>query len=517
MNSPSARAQRVGAVARTIGAAVIVIAVCVLAWLNVGGGLADEIWEDEAFTLMTYANEGFFRPFTIYLNPNNHPLFSGLLAVWRGALGGTTDVEALRWLPLAAFLCSLPLVFGAAYRLAGLSAAIVAVTIFAVGTVTANHATQLRGYALSWPLFGLAFLASFKFGDMRRLSRWHLAYIAASALAVATLPSNLFLLAALAIGVAIYLGLVTPLGWRLELCRIALLVAAPAVGMLAFVGIADQLRAAALYDYSGYNRNLIFGQWVVSTLSDIAWFLPALMAGAGLMIVRARDQSREVEAQRARASLLLVLLFCGGVVAMIYALPNPPFPRTLVPMLPVWCCLLGMFAAHTIDAARTRHASLQAIVWFWFVAAILIGFRAQPCGGIPSNKTGEEPIDLCYQYYRNDFSPAKVVSAVTALQMKSRSGPRPVIGLHQSLPLRYVHPDGFEPMHYAKAFAPIRFALGDRFVEADWPLVIANGEVQLLRQLDYLKLPRDRYQLAADTGYFKLYAPRFTQLPSRTP
>ena len=68
-----------------------------LGTLRVLPGLSDAVWQDEAATLLLYANREFTYPFAVYPQPNNHMLFGGVLSLtWER---GDTPVQ-IRMLPL---------------------------------------------------------------------------------------------------------------------------------------------------------------------------------------------------------------------------------------------------------------------------------------------------------------------------------------------------------------------------------------------------------------------------------
>ena len=60
---------------------ITIILLWVLGTLRVLPGLSDAVWQDEAATLLLYANREFTYPFAVYPQPNNHMLFSGVLLV----------------------------------------------------------------------------------------------------------------------------------------------------------------------------------------------------------------------------------------------------------------------------------------------------------------------------------------------------------------------------------------------------------------------------------------------------
>ena len=79
-----------------------------IAFYLVAPHLADEIWYDEAYTLMNFSGRGWLHAFYDYHAPNNHVIFSAMLSLWHGfVLGDQASVFGLRVLPCLMFFCSI--------------------------------------------------------------------------------------------------------------------------------------------------------------------------------------------------------------------------------------------------------------------------------------------------------------------------------------------------------------------------------------------------------------------------
>ena len=165
-------------------------ALVAVALYNAWPGLSDEIWQDEAFTLLRYASAGFWQPFLIYFEPNNHPLFSALLSLWQRLVGDNAGDNLLRLLPFGFFLAAIPATFFAGRRLHGTACGFIAALLLAASTVSANHATQLRSYALAWLPFALMLWCALNV-NVPHATRWRIGYALSAVFAVALLPSNL--------------------------------------------------------------------------------------------------------------------------------------------------------------------------------------------------------------------------------------------------------------------------------------------------------------------------------------
>ncbi|MEO8386705.1 MAG: hypothetical protein ABI583_15755 [Betaproteobacteria bacterium] len=484
----------------------IVVALIGVALINAWPGLSDEIWVDEAFTLENYANAGMWRPFVTYLNPNNHVLFSALLAGWRQLIPDSVDAGWLRTLPLLIFLLTIPATYFAARRLNGPLCAFIACLMFASSSVTANHATQLRGYGPSWLPFALMLWSALNINAVSS-KKWRVLYVFSSAAAVAILPSNLFLALILATALTAYHLVNTPHQIRDGKWGMLVLFAGPCCGLLAYVFVWGNLVTAANIDWSGWNRNRLFGQWITATLVDFIWFLPIPAAGLGIALWLARTQFKLTDAsgRRVAAQLLLALLPPLGLVVFIYALPKPPFPRTFVPLLPVWYCLIGMFAGIAINALSRRWRVATGAALVLAVASAVHGMRQQPCGGLSPRQEGvQHQIDLCYQFFRHDFHPSRVLATLLRLQAQEA---RPIIADYDGIrTLRIVAKGKINVMHYGEQFAPIRARMRSPLAHTDYPIMVVYDHQQVVDWAKLLSLDADEYRLVEDTGYYKIYS-----------
>ena len=192
---------------------VAVIALLLLGLLRVLPGLADEIWQDEAATLLMFANQGVLHPFVDYALPNNHMLFSAVLAaLWSPG----QDPLPLRLLMLGSWGLTLLLCLAVGNHVVGRAASMVGLALLAASSLAIDFGLQLRGYAFSWPWTLLTLLAALRF--MQYGSRWHGAALAVVALAnVLILPTNLLGNALCVLLAAVHTGCMqgfTPAWWR---------------------------------------------------------------------------------------------------------------------------------------------------------------------------------------------------------------------------------------------------------------------------------------------------------------
>lgn len=461
--------------------------------------MSDELWMDEALTLMEYAGNGWFYPLTHYNEPNNHVLFSILLSFWQGFLPADVDVQVLRLLPMAFFLPALVVVFFAGRRIGGGLCGTVAVLLFASSSVSANFATQLRGYAPSWLPFALVMLCAPRvFDDPRRV--WRGLYLAAAAIGVALLPSNLFLLLIVAGGFWAYHAL-KPAPRPAHFWRgLIWLAAAPFAGLIAYVGIWRELLKASHESWGNWHGQALFGHWGFSTISDFTWLLPLLAVAVALLLWRIlrRDGRGDMPLPPAMALVFVVPI---GTLAWVVAMPVTPLPRTLVPLLPVWYVLVGILVAYFVNAWPARWRPLAAGGMVILVAGLSLNApRNQPCGGAPP-AIALHGLDLCHQFHRMDYHPARTLKALQELQ----SGQPPRLVMTEA--------EGRYALSAAARgtltfFDYQQYADMGRLPGVPLPLVVANGETQMELMVKTLGFDPARYALSADMGHFKIYVGR---------
>lgn len=473
-----------------------------LAFLGVAAGvvlvlphLADPVWQDEAYMVMNFSDKGFWYPFTDYHLPNNHVLFSALLALWSDP---GDPVAQMRLLPVLLFVASLAVLYLAVARLAGAPAALLALLLFASSPVTRDFAAQLRGYSASWLALGTLLLVTPRWATQGHVASG-IGYAIAAVLAVAILPSNLWFCAAFALwGSALCWQDRTASPARRAL-RAALLLGAPVAGLLAYAGVWPQLLSAAARSWGGWPYGLTAGHWVRATLASLPWL--ALLAVAGVLLLARRAWAREV----APHALLLLAGTAVALALMALVLPHPPFPRTFVPMLPLWCALLALAVAALWDlpavAARRRLAA-GAFVLAAF-AVVLTGALRPPCGG--AAPASEFPQDLCHSFYHRDYRPDLVMAALGEL---SRTQAVVVVA----------DDEAFWALSFLIRQGSVRFPL-EVVSERDWReeerrratpqppgLVVTRSREALGEMLAKAGLAPDRYRAIADSGYFKVYA-----------
>ena len=479
-------------------ALLLLLLVEALALANALPRMRDAIWQDEAATLLDFATSGWARTLLDYHSPNNHMLFSTMLAGWMPLWPDGVDTFRLRLLPLLTYLVALPVTMLAARRIGGAGCAAAAGLLFALSTVAANFATQLRGYAPSWLFVSAALWCALNANEAARL-RWRPGYVVACMVSVGLLPSNLLLV--LVIGIACSLRLLVLHGWRAPGARgaVVLLLLGPFLGLLVYVPVFGSLIANAQIDFSSWNRVDLARAWLQGTLLDFLFLVPLFAAGLALGAQDALRHWRDGRRDEASQFVLVAALLCG-LGGVLLVMPNTPFPRTLVPYLPAWLCALGWCLSRCVTAATQRDRRLPAAFVACLAAAVLWSARPLPeCRGAKS-AIGSGEYDLCYQYFRDRYRPDLVAEAWVRLG-------RPDVPIAGDYEATYALTVLGLQVHEYRSFPQNTLAPA--------PMVVAHEPARVPEMLGHLGVGSTRYRLLVDTGYFKVYGAEDYGAPPR--
>lgn len=455
--------------------------------------LREELWQDEAFALAEDGGSSFLQPFQHYWTPNNHIGFSVMLVAWIKLFPSGLTVVDLRALPLLLFVLAIPATFLAGRRLGGPICGLVASLLFATSTVASNFATQIRGYGPSWLFIALAFLCAMNVAQPRNATGWRIGYVLATLTAIAILPSNLYWMAVVAGGASVYLFLEARQRGGRPLVTIAILLAVPpACLLLAYSAIWSELVRVGVLDLSPWTRASLLKNWAFGTFSDIRWIVPLI--GAGLLAGSWHAWTNRDSAPEARRpELVLSVLLLAGLAATVYLMPHAPFPRHLVPFLPIWFCAVAYLVCRGLSLLRCRDARLAYVLGAALLAVPLaVAKPAASCKTAPSPGTAFD-YDLCHQYFRDNYHPSKVVEFWSALGRPDV----PIVTDYEgyfSIAILHSPVEVFEYREYPSTSGRI-------------PLIVAHDQASLEQMADALALGGRGYRLVSDTGYFKIYAP----------
>jgi hypothetical protein len=473
-----------------------VIALLLLGVIRVLPGLADEIWQDEAATLLLFASQGVLHPFVDYTLPNNHMLFSAVLAaLWSPG----QDPQLLRLLMLGCWGLTLLLFAVIGPRVVGRAATLVGLALLAASSLAIDFGLQLRGYAFSWPWTLLTLLAALRF--MQCGLRRHGTALAVVALAnVLILPTNLLGNALCVLLAGVHTGCTqgfTP-AWRRR-AAMGLVLATSGIGYYVMVWV--ELLAHAGHRWSDWSRAELLGHWALASTGQFLWFLP--LAGLAVAHTFTRPGFWRMPASDAVRNGALALMFAVIVGATVLTLPLTPFPRNLVPLLPLAALVIG---ALLMDGLRAlggwANIAVERLVVPLALVVFAVGHLTPACGGLWTGRS--RPADLCRQFYHQDYSPPRTWQALRetfadhAVPVMLDAETMSTLALLRQGAL----PDGLDLVDF-RQWAQ-RFTTTPAFAVAD-----SEAQVRRLLERGGMSAPLVTERLWS-TGHFKLYRLHWT-------
>ncbi|KAF0243874.1 MAG: hypothetical protein FD180_2999 [Planctomycetota bacterium] len=350
---------------------------------------ADLPWHDEVYTLNVFATS-VGKALTDYHAPNNHVLFSAALALWRDCTPGDESLLSLRLLPALCFALSAGVLAAAVRRMAGSAFGAAAGCLFASLHVTQNFALQLRGYGPSWlPLAG-ALWAAVAWIESPRAALLAL-FAACAAISVGIVPTNVFPALALGAWAAWH---AFRRGKRAEAAVFAL---APLAGALFYAAVLPQLGAQAAGFAPRVTRIEFTLEWIISLAKDLGWLVPAAAIGLAALLKRMRVNP----APGVGAKLGLILAVAAAALATAVLLPHAPYPRVLVPALPLFCAAIAILCREAIAGFRAVPVHRAGVALA--AAAFVIGLAREAAAKAPL--PGTRPHSLYLQYFHRGFRP----------------------------------------------------------------------------------------------------------------
>ena len=465
-------------------AIVVIVCIGLAAW-GAYPHMGESIWQDEAATLAFHVSRGVVDPFLHYVSPNSHVGFTAMLAGWLKLFPNGVDLYSLRLLPFLLFIAAVPATYAAAFRLGGPLCAAVAGVAFATSPVSSNFATQLRGYGPSWAFMALALFSALAIRKDGGRKVGLAVYLGSCWAAVAVLPTNVYFL--LIIGCSVALPMVfskQPIRSRRETAII--LLAMPVLALLlAYAAIWRELMGFSGVRFSDWARTDLAIQWLRGSLANLLWLTPLAVAGMISLFASRKESVGPID----RTQGMTASLLAAGILAFVAVVPNPPFPRTLAPYLPVWIC---SFAFLLVSALRlrvgSRAARYSAAGGAITALALALSPSVRGCGdGALTN--GKTDYDLCHQYFRDSYHPEAVLDAWAAQKVQ--------------LPIASDF-EGYLALGILRSPARI-FEYRSYPTNGPVPLVVAHDETELSKMARHIGADPSRYHLIADTGYFKLY------------
>ena len=477
--------------AKRFGMLLIISGSIVIGALNALPHMQEALWQDEAATIVFHSTRGMLSPFLHYMAPNNHIAFSSMLAAWIALFPDGIDIFSLRLLPLLLFLGAIPVTYFAALRLGGPLCAVVSSISFSISPVTANFATQLRGYGPSWIFMSALLLCGANSFAARGARMWRLGYAFACFGAVALLPTNFYFsnLAAVAL-TAYHLACGTRID-RSTMRGYAVILIVPAISLiLAYGSVWNELMSFRHVGFSNWNLTGLARDWLHGIWASFGWL--SVLTGAGIAVglyatIQAFYSRKPEIAPEFLAAIILIVGF-GFAVASI---PTVPFPRSLVPYLPLWLIAMSMLVSHGLTSLRQGGRGLAFGIGA--AAFLLPSWAAPPVASCRNSAGSGDPFEytLCHQYFRDHYYPSRVLDVWASLQ-------------HDDIPIVSDF-EGFRALQIlgsrAKVYEYRNFQPSDLMA----PIFVAHGRPEMERMAGYLGLRSKSYVLIADTGYFKVY------------
>ncbi|WP_294505640.1 hypothetical protein [uncultured Victivallis sp.] len=376
--------------------------------------LSRDLWFDEALTFLDFAQRG--SPLAIYRSyviPNNQILYTIALHYWFQLL--PPGIEPVFWFRLLSFLFGIAtlLLFYRFFRvrMAGGTILLPVLTAMAVSVPFLIYATALRGYMPSALFIVLALHTALNFAGKPEWKRgfW---YALASLGAVATIPSNLAVLA----GVVLYaLPLFGNGFWKRRAFWILALIP-PAMFLLFYLPILPSF-LGCLRLGEGWHSG--WGALLAVLAAFVYSFAMLLLPGTGSLLALDRERFQWIRAMR-----LLIWLI---PLPMALLLKVAPFPRVFFPFWPLWALLLaaGIRDLTALNCRLRRRWNRTVWIGALFAVAVGWGFLAQqPNLRLMFSRRfgGAGADDYFYGYYlRPEHTPSR-----TAFEIAERFEGRPL-------------------------------------------------------------------------------------------
>lgn len=403
-----------------------------------------DLWWDECISLAAFALQDFQTTVTSYPEPNNHILFNlGHNVVTRIAghreIGDWLGrVSVLRSLQLVVALGTLGLTAAFARRFLSTLAAPIAAILLVTTLPFLNFAVQLRGYGLSMLLVISTVFLTWECAAKSTPARLALLAISTFSL-LYTIPSNAY--------VVLALGLFVVVGWVLErtghtdalpvtrssahsapwVRALIALLGGSALAALAYLPVLDQVLDNVFMDRAPANRFHVLGTTFPGVITAFvsARLLVAVLFLAGVVgLDRLLSAARPARRLNAAVVGLLLLLVVPFLVAWVRN--DLPFPRTFVPLVPVFSLLLAEPVARTLGLlARTPSRRVAAMAGLFIYCVATAGWQLSNVQNDLDRDlvTGTRSQNLYRNYYQADHYTPRQSMARLAEAQHAHGGP----------------------------------------------------------------------------------------------
>lgn len=473
--------------------------------------LNKEFWYDEAYTLKFFVPRGVFGVLTDYHAPNNHMVFTSILAAYlKVCVWFNAPSWVMRLLPWFFSMAAVIVVYVAVARWRGSLAAFWSALLLGTSHFFLAFSCQLRGYSLSALWSSLALLILLPFIEKPRIGRL-IAFAAIAILSGGTIFTNLFPMA--------WLGL-----WALaELVRAGhqqsrserlLALACPLCPFASLIWYLwhPQVRiqffnmVCSVPMGGSPNNMLLLQELSHAILVDTLWLAPLILLGFVRVFAKPFLPAGPSENRTLKTFLFALILPLG--VLLVVPLPT----RVFFVFLPWWMAALGILVTEGWEFLRTRWTLVgRATLGLVACVALFVPFYREYTFGdrYRAHFAEARPQGVYYQYYQVDFFPSAVIRF-----LKDEDSRRFCIAFTDAadsnalvLAANLQDFNRLYMAHEAYSRKIFRVALENR-----WNIfIISYGRVPAHEILQGLLSDRSlpaQLDLARDIGFFKIYQAR---------
>ncbi|MEH6516471.1 MAG: hypothetical protein V7742_07305 [Halioglobus sp.] len=463
----------------TVPIMLAVLALTVTSLPNINNPL----WQDEIYTVVHFASNGFLYPFTEYHAPNNHILFSALLSQWSGP---ESSVAELRFFALL-ISCSVAIaLYALGRRLGNHYFSCFLLVLYLSSPITQNFSLQLRGYSLSCGLVTLQILSALNIFH-RPKKRWLAAYLVLSFLSTTTLPTNVVINAS----ISIWAIIIITLQGQKSIQTYLVFALGPFMGLLSYSEVISSVIEIATHGASAWQNIDLLYHFYSSVYFGSIWFF-LLFSITSLVLLLRRGIKHWSEQDN---SILLLVAITTLVIFCWIVLPaSNPYPRNLIPTLPLYCLGISLLIWKCFSFFLNTERSFFLISSLISACTIFYNLNINPCQNDRSGTTHVQ--NLCEQAYNsNHYKPYATVAHLLKIQA---NGPKIVIGGYDAeYDLNYI-------LKYISS--PLRVNNITRVSEIKFlPDYVVAKDISEAREIAKKIFPTPPVSLNKDTGYFKVY------------
>jgi hypothetical protein len=416
-----------------IAALVLPFLVWLLRYINL------DFWYDEVFTLNNYVFVPLKKTVTDYSFPNNHIFFNLINNLFLKFTDTKNIYElidhtyVIRLLPLAYSMVTLYYLYLAGKKIFNKSVAQLSLILLVTTVPYYNFALQVRGYGLSTMLICMTVYHLWSF---EKKPGWAdiLLLIASSSLAIYTIPSNLYVMLAMALfcllaGIfpharkepsnhkknprkkAVKISLVQQFyDYHRYFLIFFILITGILLAVFLYLPVMNQLLNNPYTESKGLFNTRVLGGIMpgvfVHFISQRYLLIPVILFGLLYCIVSLRRGRSEYLQE---AFFLFVTLILPFVFSFIRG--DRPFDRVFVVLTPLFVLLLALFIyflSSAIPALRSRPMFVVAGVFLYcnLTFAFSIGHIKQHLRD--DIEKGRKSQDIYYNYYQAYYHPLKV-------------------------------------------------------------------------------------------------------------